>query len=186
MDKLTSLLDWTCVSEEFSGFELFRKLDFFKGPKDPKTIVSEYVEITTASREDEARKGGTLPLMRPSETIRPRILRPICDYVSLIARVSDFVCDKVRNGDHEHDLSIVQVRTRFELETRPIKLLFIIDADSEGADSFGRLLRAVERVVLEEERFTAELGHLNQRDQSMDYKSIFLEYPFIRVDEERS
>lgn len=186
MNKETSLLDWTCVSEEFSSFELLRRLDSFKGPKDLRALVSEYVEIETASREDEARKGGTLPLMRPSETIRPRVLRPISDYVSLIARVSDFVCDKVKNGSHEHDLSIVQVRTRFELQTRPIKILFIIDTDSEGADSFGRLLRAVEKVVLEEERFTAELDHLNQRDQSMEYKTIFLEYPFIRVDEEMS
>ena len=184
MDRGTTLVDWTCVSEEFSGFELFRQLDSFKGAQDLRALVSDYIEVETARREAEARKGGSLPLMRPCETIRPRVVRPVCDYISLLVRVSDFTCSKVKDETHRHDLSIIQVRTCLELQSRPIRLLFIIDADAEGAESFGRLLRAVEKVILEEERFTAELDYLNQRDQKMDYKSIFHEYPFIReIDE---
>jgi len=184
MEKEISLIDCSTVSEEFSSSALFRQLDLYKGPRDARTLVSEYIEMETTSREEEARKGGTLPLMQPSETIRPRILRSLSEYISLITRVADFICDKAKNQFDDKNLSVVQVRTRFDFATWLVKLLFIVDGDSEDVALLARLLRMAERVVLEEERFTAELDLLNQREEKIDYKTVLRDYPFIRENEE--
>ena len=183
MEKETSLIDWPTVSEEFSSSALLRQLDLYKGPRDSKSLVSEYLERETASREEEARKGGTLPLMQPSETIRCRILRSLAEYVSLVTRVSDFISDKATNQFDDENLSLVQVRTRFDFESWTIRLLFVVDGGSDEVAFLARLLRMAERVVLEEERFAAELELLNQREEKTDYKTILRDYPFIRENE---
>jgi hypothetical protein len=183
MEKETHLIDYTCVAEEFSASALFRQLAQYKGPKDPAVLVREYVEEETASREEEARKGGTLPLMQPSETIRPRVMRSLSEYVSLMTRISDFVCDRTREQFDKKRLRVMQVRTCFDFVTWLVRLLFVVDAAAEETASFERLLRTVEMVVLEEERFTAELSYLNKRGRKIDYKRLFHGYPFIRSDE---
>jgi hypothetical protein len=184
MDKGTSLIDHSCVSEEFFGSVLFRELGNYKGPKEPRALISDYVDMETACREEDARKGGTLPLMQPSETIRPKLMKSLSEYVSLITRVGDFVCDKASEQFEGEGLSVIQVRTGFDFTNWLVRLLFVIDAGAEEAASFERLLRIVEMVVLEEERFTAELRFLNRRDQRADYKRVFRAYPFIRAYED--
>lgn len=178
MRNRLDLLQGTEVSEDFWSHCLFRELGFLEGLESPESIIARFIEEETAEREAAARKEGTLPLMQPSTTIRPKIVKCLDGYISLITRIGGYVQKRAGAEFAPEELELLEARTSFDFSTWQVRILFLIDADRDSESAFYRFLNEVEKAVLLEERFVAELLHFNRRGRGNIPRSISSEYPF--------
>jgi len=165
--------------EKFSADLLFRELELFRGSQNPKIIVSDFIEKETAIREEDAKSEGLMESAELSEGIKSDVEDQVGDYVSSIIRVAQLVCDEASEEFTDEQLRIAQVRTSFDFRTWFLKILFIIDADPRTESSFSDLLGDVEKLILLEESFIAELHVTNKRDHGIDPETIRSSYPFV-------
>lgn len=165
--------------QEFSTFFLSRQLRLFRGPQDAEHVVSEFIEKETANREKDAKKNGAPEPWQLAKSIRPKIIRRLYDYLSLMNKIGEFTSYRVGEEFPEGQLIIVQVRTDFDFRMWLVKMLFIIDADPELEPKFSELLKEIENVVRLEERFAPVLRHLNRRTNKIDTESVRRDFPFV-------
>jgi hypothetical protein len=176
----TELLEDARALQEFWGYFLFDELKLFRGSEDPKIFVSNYLREEAKSVHDDQREAEN------GEVIRPGVIRCVFDYVSLIRRIGEFVCDRARREFTDEQLRLVQTRTYFDFGAWMVRLLFIVDADPRSEMSFSDLLARIERIVTLEGCFVPQLMYINKRVQNIDGSSVSENYPFIckfRTDE---
>ena len=174
-----TVLKATGVSQDFWGHFLFRKLHLFTGPLDPKIMVARFIEEQTAIREEDAKGRGVAASEELIERARVKFLGLINDYVTLILRIGEYTYDKVSNEFAEEELKIVQVRTDFDFRTWLVRILFVINAQPHKILLFRELLGQIEKAVLLEGRFVAQLFSVNERDLDVDFERVFVNYPFV-------
>lgn len=174
-----TILKATGVSQDFWGFFLFRKLHLFTGPLDPKIMVARFIEEQTMMREGDAKARGVTASEEFIERARVRFLGLINDYLTLILRIGEFVYDRVSKEFTEQELKIVQVRTDFDFRTWLVRILFLINAQPYKILLFRELLGGIEKAVLLEGRFVAQLFSVNERDLDVDFERIFVNYPYV-------
>jgi hypothetical protein len=118
--------------------------------------------------------------------IRPEIVHCVFDYVTLIRRIGEFVCDRAKREFRDDQLRLVQTRTYFDFGAWMVRLLFIVDADPHSEMGFSDLLARIERIVTLEGCFLPQLMYINKRVQSIDGPSVRENYPFVckfRIDD---
>jgi len=163
---------------ELSRSLLFRQLDLFKGPVDPKAIVSDFIEQESAVREELAKGDGGMRSMELSQGIQLEVMEYIGDYLSSTVRIGESICNMVTREFTYEELRVVQVRTNFDFRTWFIRILFIIDADPRKELRFSQLLNQTEKVILLKERFMPELIFINRRSTKIDSNSLRHDFPF--------
>ena len=159
--------------QEFWGYFLFRELEVFRGSEDPRVFVSHFLREDAKSPQ-EGQLGD-----EDGEAVRPEVVRCVFDYVSLIRRVAEFVCDRARRELTEDRLRIVQTRTYFDFGAWMVRLLFIVDADPHSEMFFSDLLARTEKIVTLEGCFVPQLMYINKRAQNIDGSSVTENYPFV-------
>ncbi len=167
------------ILEEFPSYFLFGQLARFSGPQDVRNLTQIFIRQETARRKAKAVAEGMADSLQSSESIRIRVIRCLANYLSLVLKITEFVGDRARREFTEQDLNIIQVRTAFDFRTWLVKILFVVDADSEAEAYFTQLLNAVEKFVLLEECFVATLIHINTREGIVDELSINRNYPLV-------
>jgi len=165
--------------EKFSTDALLQELELFRGPQSPKVVVSDFFEKEAAVREEDVKAEGTMVTPELSKMIKSDIVQHIRDYVSLIVKTGRLVYDEASEEFAEQQLRVAQVRTGFDFQTWIIKMLFIIDADPAIELSFSQLLKQIEKLVLLNHGFVAELNISNKRDHEIDPDAIRSDYPFV-------
>ncbi len=179
MENGSALTNNSKGSLEFSSFFLSRQLKLFRGPKDAEDVVSEFIESETTKRQERAKKDGAPEPFELARSIRPKIIRRLYDYLSLINKIGEFTSYRVGQEFPEGKLAIVQVRTDFDLRMWLVKMLFIIDADPAAEPQFASLLKEIEGVVRLEERFAPILRHVNRRNNELDTEALRRDFPFV-------
>ena len=174
-----TVLKAVSVSEDFWSYFLYRKLHLFRGPRDPKTMVSYFIEEQTAMREEDAKTRGVAASEELIERARTKFLGLINDYITLMLRIGEFAHDRASTEFAEEELKIVQVRTDFDFRTWLVRMLFVIDAQPHKILVFRELLGQIEKAVLLEGRFVAQLFSVNKRDLDIDFELMRLNYPFV-------
>jgi len=174
-----TVLRATGVSQDFWDYFLLRKLHLFTGPQDPKMMVARFIEEQTAMREEDAKARGEAVSEELIERARVKFLGLINDYVTLILRIGEFAYDRASKEFTEQELKIVQVRTDFDFRTWLVRILFLIDAQPHKILVFRELLGGIERAVLLEGRFVAQLFLVNERGLDVDFEQVFVNYPFV-------
>lgn len=166
------------VSKELSGSLLFRQLELFRGPVDPKALVSDFLEQESAVRQEDAGAEGAIEPVEHSEGIKPEVIEYVGDYLSSILRIGESICNMVSKEFTDRELKVVQVRTNFDFHTWVVKILFLIDADPRKELRFSQLLNQIEKVILLKERFMPELIFVNRRNTEIDCSSLRRDFPF--------
>lgn len=177
MNERTKALERAKISQDFSAYYLFRRLDLYTGPQDIRTLSSEFIEEKIKRREEEARKEGAIEL---AKAIRSRIEERIDRYISLITRIVDYIYEAVQEEFADEDLRILEARTNFDFDTQPVGIMFIIDAAPTAESDFLTFVNGIEKVVLHEDGYVANLLYVNNRDAKIDEESILYDYPFVR------
>lgn len=179
MDNGSPLSNNSKGTMEFSSFFLSRQLKLFRGPQDAADVVSEFIQNETDKREKKAKKEGAPEPWGLGKSIKPKVIRRLYDYLSLINKIGEFTSYRVGEEFPEGKLTIVQVRTDFDFRMWLVKMLFIIDADPSLEPAFGRLLKEIENSVRLEEKFAPVLRHTNRRDNDIDTESLRNDFPFV-------
>jgi len=173
------LLKATNISREFWSHFLFRKLHLFRGPQDVETVVSDFIEEETAIREQDAKAKGAAESAELTEKIGSTVVVLADDYLSLILKIGEFAYEEAGKEFTDEELRIVQVRTDFDFHSWLVRVLFLIDADPAIEPRFCQVLAEIEKGVLLQERFVAQLLCMNKRDREIDSESIRENYPFV-------
>jgi len=179
MDNGSPLSNNSKGTLEFSSFFLSRQLKLFRGPRDAEEVVSEFIEKETTKREAKAKKDGAPEPWGLSRSIKPKVIRRLYDYLSLINKIGEFTSYRVSKEFTEGSLTVVQVRTDFDFRMWLVKMLFIIDADPGLDSEFAKLLKDIENTVRLEEKFAPVLRHVNRRDNDIDTESLRNDFPFV-------
>lgn len=169
------LLEDAKALQEFWGYFLFRQLDSFRGSEDPKMFVSDFLREEAKGLETN----GAQEENNGEEPFRPEVVRCVFDYITLIKRIGEFVCDRAARQFSDEQLRVVQARTYFDFGAWMVRLLFIVDGDPQSEMHFSDLLARIERVVMLEGCFVAQLMYINKRVQSIDSTSVLENYPFV-------
>jgi hypothetical protein len=179
MDNGSPLSNNSKGTLEFSSFFLSRQLKLFRGPQDAEDVVSEFIKTETNKREKKAKNDGAPEPWKISKSIKPKVIRRLYDYLSLINKIGEFTSYRVGKEFAEGKLTIVQVRTDFDFRMWLVKMLFIIDAEPSLEPDFAKLLKDIENAVRLEEKFAPVLRHVNRRNNDIDTDSLRNDFPFV-------
>jgi hypothetical protein len=173
-EKLDSVQGETLAGELQDSF-LLQQLGWFRGLQDPKDVVLDFIERELARRE-----AGRVPVDPQSVArMKERLVKILREYMSVVIRMIGHTCDLASIEFAEEDLKVVQVRTDLDFHNWLVRALFVIDADTQKALQFRRILNNIEYAALSAERFTAELDYVNRRDNPPNVDSLRRRYPFV-------
>jgi len=173
MENRIKIYESSEINKGFSSYLFCSGLNLFQGPQDIEELVANFIK----DKEEKARKEGAIEAVKK---IVAAIKQEAENYIALITRIVDFIYAVSAKKLGPTEFKIDEIRTNFCFETRAINVLFIIDADSENEFDFSALLNAVEKTVLEEEGFIADMLYINKRNVELDYESITNDHPFVR------
>jgi hypothetical protein len=169
----------SAVPPDLSESYLLQQLGWFRGLDDPRDTVLGFIEHESARRETQRRSQGASGEALSPEKIKERLIQSTTEYISLVIKTSGYTCDLASIEFAEEELRVIQVRTDLDFRNWLVKILFVIDADSETASAFRKVLNRIEYAVLTAERFTAELEYVNRRSDPVDSDSLRQKYPLV-------
>jgi hypothetical protein len=173
------LLEEAKALQEFWGYFLFAELGLYRGVKNPKLFVSEYLRGVCKGQPNGSPPAASSGADELEDAVRPETVRCLFDYISLTSLIGKFACDRADRGFKPEQLKVVQVRADFDFGAWMIRLLFIIDADPQSEMSFSDLLARIERIISQEGSFLPQLMYVNKRSQTVDSASVRQNYPFV-------
>ena len=165
--------DDTAVSYDFSRYSVYSQAGALPWGEEAKEFVEAYIKYV----ESKAKEEGKQELLRK---ISSGIGKQIDEYINLVTKIADVVCEGTNKEFGDGNLNIVDVRTDFHFNTRKIEILFVIDADDKSEISFCELLNIVRQLVLKEQNFVAKLLYINKRGAKLDSQLIRSDYPLER------
>jgi hypothetical protein len=166
------------VARELAENFLLDLLAQFRGLKDPREAVLDFIDLEMARKEDRSNRAGAPMDSQTAWKARQRLLDTLRGYMSAIMRIIRRTCDAAIIEFADQDLRVVQVRTDFDFHNWLVKILFVIDATPEEALQFRRVLNTIEYAALTEEPFISELDLANRRTDSADMDHLRRRYPY--------
>ena len=158
---------------------LDEQLQHFRGSSDPRTTVVSFLREEAARREAELDTPYPAARSDAPEDVVAVTVQPMCDYLLLIQKIGQAMCDEVNKEFGKEEVRVVQVRTSFDFRHWFIKVLFIMDADPERELRLSQMVNDLERIVLLSDSFAAELDYVNRRDGNLDCDLLRRQYPFV-------
>ncbi len=168
----------SAVARELAGSLLLDLLAQFRGLKDPREAVLDFLDLEMARKEERCNRAGAPMDSQTAWKARQRLLDTVRGYMSAIVKIVRRTCDAAIIEFAEQDLRVVQVRTDFDFHNWLVKVLFVIDATPEKALQFRRVLNTIEYAALTEERFISELDLVNRRTDSGNMDHLRRRYPY--------
>ncbi len=179
MQTSVGLFEEAKAVQEFWGYFLFAELEQYRGLKNPKIFVSNYLREEARSYSNGGSSVAAKKRKDEEDAVRPETVRCLYDYVSLTSLIGKFACDRAARGFKDKQLKVIQVRADFDFGAWMIRLLFIIDADPHSEMLFSDLLASIERIISQEGSFLPQLMYVNRRSQTVDSASVRQNYPFV-------
>jgi hypothetical protein len=158
---------------------LDQQLQFFRGSQDPRTTVVDFLKEEAARLHTDPTVLHPVPPSDPEQGIVTGTVQPICDYLLLILKIGQAMCDEVGREFLNDEVRVAQVRTSFDFRHWFVRVLFVIDADPDKELRFSQMANDLERMVLLSDSFAAEVDYVNKRYQDLDYDLVRDRYPFV-------
>lgn len=103
-------------------------------------------------------------------------------YMTINTRIVDYVKETIEKKFKPVDFEFIEARADLSFFlTKEIKILFVVDTDTDKELEMISLLSDISINVFEEENIFPELLVLNKRDKEIDKVAINCTYPAIRV-----
>ncbi len=152
-------------------------LELFADKEMLQSLVENYLQMTI----EKARQEGYQEAQKDfSGVIEKKLKLEINKYINLVTKIADDTYNKT-NMIFQESLHIVETRTNFAFGTHRIKLLLIIECDSNKEVEFAKFLYDIEKVIFEKNGYFCELLYINKKGIDLNMISISIDYPLVRT-----